>query len=713
MLLFKYRPCQEIGGDPMNRQETHCQKMLQVAPFGYACHQMIFDEDQKPVDYVFLEVNRAFEKITGLHQRDIVGKRVTDILPDLARGSFDWIDRYGTLVKSSKEDSFEAFSEPLHNWYKVKAIPLDNNHFVTFFTMVDEEMRQFYEYRSFMTSLKDLVFEVRADYTITKVVALDTDGLFLQKEDFLLKRVDEVLSGELTEKLMPLFHQVHKTGRRRILEYPSPYPDDQRWFEAQVLLKRKDPEDVSFVVVVRDITHHRQLQEQINQTVEELNRFFSISMDLLCIATVKGQFVRVNQAWKDVLGYTDDELKNQYLMDFVHPDDQKITREKLVCLESGQEVRNFVNRYRSCDGTYQYLEWRSRSHGSFIYAAARDVTEKQLQEAALKKSEDRYRGMLNSQTVLIVRVAPDNNLTYVNDAYCRKFGRSQESLIGSSFIPLVHPEDQQSTMKALQGLAVPPHRVLVEQRAMTVDGWRWLAWEDWAIVDDEGNILEIQGVARDITLIKENEDRLVRSLAEKDIMLKEIHHRVKNNLQIISSLLYLQGVNSENSDVTKVLRNSQGRVEAMALLHEKIYHTPDLASINLLDYLGDLAHHVHDYYTQAIDPVSLIVRGETLFLSIEKAIVCGLILNELLTNALEHAFRGVSAGTVTLTLELVSPGTAQLVVADDGIGFPEDFHLDNTNSLGIQLIRNLSHQMDGTFDLIRSPQTQCSVRFPI
>lgn len=588
----------------MVHSASHYQNMLQMAPCGYAEHQIVFDESQHPVDYIFLEVNTAFEEITGLHRKDIIGKRVTAVLPEITRDPFDWIARYGRIVASGKAESFESFSRPLSSHYNVLALPVSDSRFVTFCTLVDETMKQFYEYQ-------------------------------------------------------------------------------------------------------------KNLQHQIQKTEKELDRFFSISMDLLCIASIQGRFIRINESWKEVLGYTSDDLKGQLVLDFIHPEDLASTREILSLLESGREVRNFVNRYRAKDGTYQYLEWRARPHGSMIYAAARDVTEKIRKEEALKKSEARYRGVLNSQLDLIVRVTPDNLLTYVNDAYCHKFGKDRESLIGNKFLPLVHPEDQESTMKAMEGLAVPPHRIYVEQRAMTVDGWRWLAWEDYAILDDQGNIQEIQGVGRDITESKENEQQLIKSLAEKDVMLKEIHHRVKNNLQIISSLLYLQGAASENEVIVKALQNSQSRVEAMALLHEKIYNASDLSRVDLLDYLENLGRQIHEFYADSGAAVSFKVLGESLCLNIEKTIVCGLIFNELMANALQHAFVGISEGAVTLSVEKVSEDTVQLTVTDNGIGFPDSLCLDTVETLGLQLVRNLSQQMEGSLEVIRSPQTRFQIQFPI
>ncbi|HTZ11221.1 MAG TPA: PAS domain S-box protein, partial [Candidatus Margulisiibacteriota bacterium] len=138
----------------------------------------------------------------------------------------------------------------------------------------------------------------------------------------------------------------------------------------------------------------------------------------------------------------------------------------------------------------------------------RDITERRRAEDALIESEVRYRGLIESQHELVVRVDPEGKFTFVNDAYCRKFGKSREELLGKNFMPLVHEDDLPSTLEAMKGLEVAPYRIYVEQRARTQEGWRWIAWEDYAIKDEYGKTIEIQGVGRDITDRRVGEEKL-------------------------------------------------------------------------------------------------------------------------------------------------------------------------------------------------------------
>jgi PAS domain S-box-containing protein len=195
----------------------------------------------------------------------------------------------------------------------------------------------------------------------------------------------------------------------------------------------------------------------------------------------------------------------------VHPDDLPIVRERRRRLMTGQiDVSEFriIRKDRAVRWIREYGRpiWdEEQSRVVRIYFAGRDITDRKQAEEALRESEQRYRGLVESQQDLIVRVDPQGRFTFVNDAYCKKFAKRREELLGSSFVPLVHEDDQAATLEALKKLEAPPYRVSLEQRALTADGWRWIAWEDYAIRDEHGKTLEIQAVGHDITDRKQAE----------------------------------------------------------------------------------------------------------------------------------------------------------------------------------------------------------------
>jgi two-component sensor histidine kinase len=200
----------------------------------------------------------------------------------------------------------------------------------------------------------------------------------------------------------------------------------------------------------------------------------------------------------------------------------------------------------------------------------------------------------------------------------------------------------------------------------------------------------------DITERKRMEEELKASLQQKEMLLREIHHRVKNNLQIISSLLGLQSDCISDPQVLALFKDSQDRIRSMALIHEKLYRSGNLARIDFTSYIGDLAAELLRSY--GVDPnrVSLQVVGEKAWLNVDTAVPCGLILQELVSNCLKHAFPEGRSGEITIALRAEAEGKYALTVRDTGIGFPEDLDFRHTESLGLQLVIILTEQLGGT-----------------
>lgn len=205
--------------------------------------------------------------------------------------------------------------------------------------------------------------------------------------------------------------------------------------------------------------------------------------------------------------------------------------------------------------------------------------------------------------------------------------------------------------------------------------------------------------------------QLANELSQKEVLLKEIHHRVKNNLQIISSLLSWQVDMIEDPQVLRIIKDSQSRISAMAMIHERMYQSSDLAQMAFDEYLHQLVSYAFSVYGHPTQGIQLRFAIEPVALNLETALPCGLIAYELVTNALEHAFPEERSGTVQVTLARLSPGQYQLTVQDDGIGFPPDVDFRHTNSMGLQLVCGLTQQIKGTIDLNTEQGTQFQLTF--
>ncbi len=217
-------------------------------------------------------------------------------------------------------------------------------------------------------------------------------------------------------------------------------------------------------------------------------------------------------------------------------------------------------------------------------------------------------------------------------------------------------------------------------------------------------------LSNDIVERKRIEDQISRSLKEKEVLLKEIHHRVKNNMQVVSSLLNLQAHGIADATMRAVFADARNRVSTMALIHEKLYKSPDLAHINFNEYLQSLVAGIADTYHR--NEVAVSVDTEMVALDVSVGIPCGLIVNELVSNCLKYAFPAGRKGTIKIGIHKDSQGNNVLSVADDGIGFPEAVDFRKTTSLGLQLVNILTDQIHGTVELVKEEGTTFRITFP-
>jgi Signal transduction histidine kinase len=218
----------------------------------------------------------------------------------------------------------------------------------------------------------------------------------------------------------------------------------------------------------------------------------------------------------------------------------------------------------------------------------------------------------------------------------------------------------------------------------------------------------------DITDRKNATDKLKSSLNEKKVLIKEIHHRVKNNMQIISSLLNLQSQHLKDDEkvAATVLKESQNRVRSMAMIHEKLYQSKDFTHIRFEDYIKRLLSDLFYSYNTSSDQVKLVVDVEDVNLNMETAVPCGLIISELFSNSLKYAFPEGRVGEIKVSLKQETDDQRfVLTVADDGVGLPPDLDFKNTMTLGLELVNNLTKQIDGEIELDRSHGTEFKIRF--
>jgi PAS domain S-box-containing protein len=332
-------------------------------------------------------------------------------------------------------------------------------------------------------------------------------------------------------------------------------------------------------------------------------------------------------------------------------------------------------------------------------------------DRALREQDAAYRAVVEQQSELIFQILPNGALTFVNEAFCRFFSMRRDELLGRKFFDIISPEASREVMEKISRLTPEEPLLTVEAEVRRPEGNAWLNWTHKAIVDEHNNVVAFQSTGRDITDRKRFEDQLIASLKEKEVLLKEIHHRVKNNLQVISSLLNLQIGSLKDARDIEVFKESQNRVKSMALIHERLYQSGNLARIDFKEYLSSLVGHLSRSYP--IGEVSFEEDVDELMLEIDTAIPCGLIVNELVSNALKHAFVGRSGGKVQVTLHALENQHCRLTVNDNGVGFPPGIEYRDASTLGLQLVNVLTGQLNGSLDITVANGTTFVITFPM
>jgi len=345
-------------------------------------------------------------------------------------------------------------------------------------------------------------------------------------------------------------------------------------------------------------------------------------------------------------------------------------------------------------------------NGTLITSIIRDMTKQRLAEA-------RFRGLLESAPDSIVVVNTAGVITIVNSETERMFGYERHELLGQP-IEILVPERSRGHHDADRAAysADPNTRPMGAGRQLTgrrKNGSEFPVEISLSPLRSESETLVIS-IVRDVTERRLFEEQIQQSLREKEALLREIHHRVKNNLQITSSLLRLQASNINDPQARLIFDETQLRIRSMALVHEKLYQAKNLTRINFGDYVRTLGELLFKSFAVEANAVALDVSGAEVFLDIDTAVPCGLIVNEVLSNALKHAFPG-GHGSIGVRLERTDDRCV-IVIRDDGIGLPPRFDLHSIETLGLQLVRGLVQQIDGCLEVRSIIGTEFRIEFP-
>ncbi|HEV7231819.1 MAG TPA: PAS domain S-box protein [Bacteroidia bacterium] len=503
----------------------------------------------------------------------------------------------------------------------------------------------------------------------------------------------------------------------------------------------------SVLIFCRDISFHRQLEkEQLRaQIAEEANkklqleieqrqrterqlettqkytrRLIDSSLDMILATDKEGYVTEFNLAAQRTFGYTIQEVIGVHESFLYAQPEQMIEITEELKKRSGVYSGEVMNRKKNGELFTSFLSASvlRNDYGEVIGAmgVSRDITEIKKTEEQLTLQAAKLNSIIETSSHYIWTFNRDLKLTSYNYNYAKmieaRYGAEVEvgaDLFKGKFVSTSEHNDYW-TIKCLAAFRGIPQQFetsfFIEKTGVT----NWMEVFLNPIYGLDKKVSEISGIGRDITEKKLSEEKLKQSLKEKEVLLKEVHHRVKNNLQVISSILNLQSSYVKDKKTLEILRESQNRIKSMSFIHESLYQTKDFSSINFTEYVTNLSNNLVHSYQSFEEQVELNLKIQDVYLNLDLAIPCGLIINEILSNALKYAFPKNRAGKIDIRLTHKNQEIT-LVISDNGIGLPAHIDYNNTESLGLQLVVTLVDQLGGSIKLDRSKGTKFTIVF--
>ena len=402
--------------------------------------------------------------------------------------------------------------------------------------------------------------------------------------------------------------------------------------------------------------------------------------------------------------------------DFVAKEDLSGVEEYLTALvtDPDQAPRRHDLRFLSRDGAIKDVRLTASTlpdSDRFVFTLV-DMRERKWAEQAWLESEKKYRHVVDNVQEGIWVLDSEGSTTFVSQRMADMLKYDSDEMVGKRFFLFIDVKNAeragQKWERCKQGVKEGYEAEFIAKDGKPVH----TRLTSSPIFDDAGSFRGALFSVADVSESRATEEKIKASLQEKEVFLREIHHRVKNNLQVVSSLLYLQSKSINDPQMLEVLLESLERVRSIALIHEQLYKSEDLTHVDFKDYLNSLTTNLLQTYGVQSGGVKMKVEiDERVSLTVDKAIPCGLIVNELVSNALRHAFVGRAEGTIFIELRRNKDETASLVVGDDGIGLPPHVDFKHTPSLGLQLVNTLVNQLGATMQLTRKGGTAFTVTF--
>jgi PAS domain S-box-containing protein len=695
----------------LKESEKKFSSIVESSPMGM--HIYALEEDGR---LVFIGANPAAAKILGVETDQYIGKTIEEAFPPLAETEIPDVYRKVALTGERWQTQQVLYEDDqISGAYEVYAFQTSPGKMVALFLDITERKLMIEALKSSEERLK-ILFEFAPDaYYLT-----NPEGIFLDAnkaaEDLLGINKEKAI-GKSFGKLNLLPPKDFLKASRLMLKLSRGRSVEGEEFQ----LKHKNgtliPVEVNaypmkiknetvVLGIARNISERKRAEELLQESEEKHRKLIETTSEGFWLINHERINIDVNQSLCDILGYSRDEMIGKTPSDFVDKVNNEIFT-KQILLSQRTKHRTYEISLKRKDGTNvptlfsatSIFDKKGKPSGSFAFVT--DITEKKKAEINLSKSEKKYRDLFekSKDAILIIhnRKFVDCNEATIN---MLRYQTKDEFLDThpSELSPEIQPDGKKSFIKANQMMDTAinngSHRFEWLHKRSNGDIFPVEVLLTTISVEEKNQI--IHTVWRDITERKQAEEQIRKDLKEKDTLLKELYHRTKNNMQIISAMLSMQARKSESNYVAQSFREIINKINAMSLVHEKLYHSKDLNRINLKEYLQDLIKLLLNSFNHQEGKITTRFVLADVFLTIETANPLGIVINELVTNIFKHGFKDQDECIITIDLEQDSTGTINLMIADNGAGIPEGTDLRKIGSMGLQTVFSLiEYQIKG------------------
>jgi PAS domain S-box-containing protein len=499
------------------------------------------------------------------------------------------------------------------------------------------------------------------------------------------------------EKSVASFRAKHKDGRMRWWENSAKYMYDEKG------------DFIGIVLNLRDITERIKVDEKIVERELKYRTLFNVATEAIYLISEDGDILEANLTACKMLGRTRRELLNLDI-DYIDPNYPRDVLIEFWKDKPDNEVFTFETQHMRKDGTLIPVMLNTvafRLKGKrYLYGAATDITEKKEAEEKLYSSEKEKEAILNSITEIVAFYENSSlEIKWLNEGAAASVNKTVEEAIGMHCYEMWHqrgtPCEGCPVIKAFDTGEKQ------EEEVMTPDGTIWLIHAN--PIKDGEKVMGVVESGQNITKHRHNKQRLEHIIEEKDFLMKELNHRVKNNLMMIVSLINLKNMElSEEIDLSDI----RHQIDAIRLVHEKLYQDNVISGISIHDYIQSLLNTVFTSFTAK--PIEIDIDVEDITLSTKTTVPLGLVINEIATNAIKYGFSEGDKAKFTIKLSRDKESNQFiLIMSNTGGSFPEEIGLDNPKTLGLRLISALVEQLDGTIELEKEPYPVFTIKFPI